>query len=134
MNRSKKSAYAVGYGKPPESTRFKPGQSGNAKGRPKGAKNLSSILERSLREKVTVTENGKRRTISKAEAVTKRLIADSLSGKVASTRTLMSLLPPQDDDDQTPDTNQAVESERDLEILKAFLARQGLTGKEEKDD
>ena len=32
-------SYAVGHGKPPEATRFKPGQSGNPKGRPKGKKN-----------------------------------------------------------------------------------------------
>lgn len=32
------SDYEVGYGKPPQQTRFKPGQSGNPRGRPKGAK------------------------------------------------------------------------------------------------
>jgi hypothetical protein len=32
----------VGYGRPPLATRFRPGQSGNPRGRPKGARNLSS--------------------------------------------------------------------------------------------
>lgn len=36
--------YDVGYGKPPVATRFKQGQSGNPKGRPKGAKNKRSAL------------------------------------------------------------------------------------------
>lgn len=31
--------YAVGYGKPRADPRFKPGRSGNPKGRPKGSKN-----------------------------------------------------------------------------------------------
>ena len=31
--------YEVGYGKPPEASRFKPGRSGNPKGRPRGSKN-----------------------------------------------------------------------------------------------
>ena len=35
-------AYAVGYGKPPAHSRFTPGQSGNPKGRPKGARNRAA--------------------------------------------------------------------------------------------
>ena len=36
--------YEVGYKKPPIHTRFKPGVSGNPKGRPKGTKNLATDL------------------------------------------------------------------------------------------
>ena len=49
----------VGYGKPTKKTRFKKGQSGNPKGRPKGAKNLASIVAQVCRERVRVKgENG----------------------------------------------------------------------------
>lgn len=34
----------IGYCQPPAKYRFKPGQSGNPNGRPKGSKNLSSIV------------------------------------------------------------------------------------------
>jgi hypothetical protein len=51
--------YEVGYGKPPKHTRFKPGQSGNPKGRRKGAQSLRSILEEELRRPVTIMEGGK---------------------------------------------------------------------------
>ncbi len=37
--------YEVGYGKPPAASRFKKGQSGNPKGRPKVTKNVSNMLE-----------------------------------------------------------------------------------------
>jgi hypothetical protein len=36
--------YEVGYGKPPKHTQFQKGASGNAKGRLKGTKNLSTDL------------------------------------------------------------------------------------------
>ena len=36
--------YKVGYKKPPLHSRFKKGQSGNPRGRPRGAKNFSSVL------------------------------------------------------------------------------------------
>ena len=42
--------YAVGYGKPPKHTRFKKGRSGNPRGRPRGAKNLSTLLFGALNE------------------------------------------------------------------------------------
>ena len=51
--------YAANYRKPPLHTRFKKGQSGNPRGRP--AQNLPALLAAALNEKVTVTENGKRR-------------------------------------------------------------------------
>ena len=59
--------YAANYRKPPVHTRFKKGQSGNSRCRP--AKNLPALLAAALNEKVTVTENGKRRQVTKREAV-----------------------------------------------------------------
>jgi len=63
--------YEVGYGKPPRHTRFKKGQSGNPRGRPCGSKNLSSLLSEALNEPVIVAENGRRRKISKRQAIIK---------------------------------------------------------------
>jgi len=40
--------YEVGYGRPPKATRFKPGCSGNPKGRPKGSKAPKTLLEEAL--------------------------------------------------------------------------------------
>ena len=42
----------VGYRKPPMHTRFKPGQFGNPRGRPKGTKNLKTDLQEELGEKM----------------------------------------------------------------------------------
>lgn len=70
----------VGYKKPPEATRFKPGESGNPKGRPKGAKNFATAIEEELKARITINENGKRRKISKREAIAKQLVNKAASG------------------------------------------------------
>ena len=56
---------AVGYGKPPRHSRFKPGRSGNPRGRPKGAVSCKTVVERVALLDYEVVENGKpqRRTI-----------------------------------------------------------------------
>ena len=57
----------VGYRRPPIVTRFRPGQSGNPRGRPRGARSVSTVIAAALSERVAVTENGQRRHISKLE-------------------------------------------------------------------
>src|SRR3954468_21576956 len=67
-------AYEVGYGRPPRRTRFEKGQSGNPRGRPPGAKSLKALLSEALDQSVTVTENGKRRKVTKREAIITQLV------------------------------------------------------------
>lgn len=75
-----RSEYDVGYGKPPKHTRFKPGKSGNPKGRPKGRANFQSLLGEALFKKVTVSDGRQIREISRVEAVLTALIAKALKG------------------------------------------------------
>lgn len=55
----------VGRGNPPKHTRFQKGVSGNKNGRPKGSKNLSTLLMEAARDQVTATIDGKQRKITK---------------------------------------------------------------------
>jgi hypothetical protein len=57
----------VGYGRPPKDTRFKPGESGNPGGRPKGSKNLATLVRKHLQSMLTVRENGRERRMSKLD-------------------------------------------------------------------
>jgi hypothetical protein len=72
--------YEVGFGKPPQQSRFRKGVSGNPQGRPKGTLNKKTILSRTLREKVVITENGKRKRITKREALYKQIVNKGVSG------------------------------------------------------
>jgi hypothetical protein len=68
-NSRKNNDYAVGKGRPPQSTRFKPGQSGNPKARPKGSKNIMSYLLEDLSRKIEIKQHGRFRKVSKREAM-----------------------------------------------------------------
>ena len=84
--------YSVGYGKPPKHARFKPGQSGNPKGRPKGTRNLATDLNEELAEKIIVTEGGRSLKISKQRAMIKSLLAKALKGDTRAASVLLKLL------------------------------------------
>jgi len=71
--------YEVGYRKPPLHSRFPKGKSGNPSGRPR-KKTLAEVVDAALHEPVVVTENGKRKTITKLEAMTKQLVNKGASG------------------------------------------------------
>lgn len=66
---AKKADYEVGYKRPPAQTRFKPGQSGNPKGRPKGTPNHRTTVNKVMNEKVSIREGDKIRRVNKFEAV-----------------------------------------------------------------
>lgn len=70
----------VGYGKPPRTHQFKPGQSGNPKGRPRDAKNEAAILRALLNRKIDVREGGRVRKITVLEAILLRFTEDALKG------------------------------------------------------
>ena len=72
--------YDVGYGKPPKHTRYKKGQSGNPKGRPKGTKNFSTDLRDMLEKPVSLREGAKTVTVSTQMAALLRLREKALRG------------------------------------------------------
>jgi Family of unknown function (DUF5681) len=111
----------VGYGSPPTATQFRPGVSGNPRGRPKGSSNLATDLAAELGETVTVQEDGHRRRVSKQRALIKSLMRNALKGEVRSSAALLTLYarvitePPEDESAPIDD--------EERKILRRFLPR-----------
>ena len=118
---------AVGYGQPPKETRFQPGQSGNPRGRPKGSKNLKTIVEVVLNEKVEVTESGRRRKVTKLELVIRQLVNKAAGGEIKNTALLLKVLVigmSANDDKPTEQIFGGIEDEQLLaELLQAHGAK-----------
>lgn len=83
--------YKVGYGKPPETSRFQKGQSGNPSGRPRGSKNTALAIHRVLNRTVQATVDGKRRNVPLSEAVAMSLSQRALSGDQRAAVSLLKL-------------------------------------------
>jgi len=74
----------VGYRRPPVNRQFKPGQSGNPRGRPKGRKNLTTTVVDALNKKITVRDKNGVRTISKFDAMVEVQVNKAVSGNSSS--------------------------------------------------
>jgi len=85
--------YVVGYGRPPIHTRFKPGQSGNPAGRPKGAKNFATEIAAELKEEILVKEAGVTKRLSKRRAMVKRQAERALQGDTRAFSCLVAMSP-----------------------------------------
>jgi len=91
--------YEVGYGKPPKNTRFKPGQSGNPRGRPKGIPNrplpierLKSIVRREAYRKIKVKDGDRQVTMTMADAVIRSVVLAAAKGNARSQKHMTEML------------------------------------------
>jgi Family of unknown function (DUF5681) len=82
----------IGYGNPPKHSRFKPGISGNPKGRPKVPRSLGSAVDAFLSEKITVTEQGRIQKFAKRDVIAKQLVNKAAGGDLAAIRFLTQVL------------------------------------------
>ncbi len=113
--------YEVGYGKPPVRSRFKKGQSGNPRG-PRG-KNLPALLVAALDEPVFVTANGRRRKITKREAVVAQLVNKSADADLRATKMLIDMLKDIEKKAGTAPPPEAPLTPADEEVIEEFVAR-----------
>lgn len=118
-----KGPFEVGFGKPPRSMRFKPGQSGNPNGRPRGAKNFAVAIEQELVTRVTVTENGRRRRISKREVIAKHLVNKAASGDLKAIPLLLNEARAHQSNLADAGLDQVLDTPEDRKVLDGIIAR-----------
>jgi hypothetical protein len=113
-------ADTVGYKRPPREHQFRPGQSGNPSGRPKGARNFKSELREELSELVTVRDGDREIEVSKQRALIKSLVAAAIDGNQRAAASVLAMcvrmLTDAEDDE-------AIESVEDRDIVEAFTKR-----------
>ena len=114
---------AVGYGRPPADKRFKPGQSGNPKGRPQGRENIATTINRILHEKIRIREGTRVRTTSKMAAAIEVTVNKALSGDQRALWKLMELAVKYKILDSSPEERLHAEAESAAEFIRRELDR-----------
>lgn len=112
---------AIGYKRPPLDSQFKPGQSGNRKGRPKGRANMADAMRQSVNEPVTVIINSKKHTMPSAEAMLRKTLANALKSDSRSIDDIFHIL------EMTGRTADISETERDrrrITLPRSFSAEE----------
>lgn len=122
---SDKDDVEVGYGRPPKRTQFKKGQSGNPKGRPKGARSLKTIVEQQLNEVVSYKENGRSTKATSLELMVRQLRQKAMAGNVQAwdriSRLILQHLEPQDEHGVDEKLTPREIDERDKALLADLL-------------
>lgn len=112
----------VGYGRPPKHSRFQPGQSGNARGRPRGTKNLATDLREELAERIPIREGERSLKVSKQRALLKAMMAKALKGDARSAAILLGLMAKILEPAEAAGDADALDA-NDAAILENFLSR-----------
>ncbi len=113
--------YELGYMKPPKSGQFKPGQSGNPKGRPSGSKNIYKLLDDIVNEKIQMTKNGKPVKISKKQAMLLQATNKAVQGDLKALQTLLPVIAEADNKNEELAKAATAIRQDDIEILKQYL-------------
>lgn len=121
--------YDVGRNKPPKEHQFKPGNNANPKGRPKGSKNLATILKEKLDKTLRVNWQGKSQKMSVGEVGLTRLVTKfAETGDPKLLLAIDKILPassPQPDNDTPPDLREQASNEAILKFVQAMMRNGG---------
>jgi Family of unknown function (DUF5681) len=122
---SSDAGYAVGYGRPPTHTRFKPGQSGNPRGRRKGLRNVRTVLEETLNQRITVRDGNGTRSLTKLDGVILTMVNGALKGNSKDLAAFITLIRSLGLTDETPEAPKSEPVTADDEaVIADYFQRQ----------
>jgi hypothetical protein len=121
---SERGTYTIGYCRPPVHSRFKPGQSGNPKGRAKGSQNLRTILKQVSNEQMLIREGDRPRRMSKMEALVRTTYARPFKGDPKALSSLIMLWRQIGLTESDETTTELLQGPEYAAIVADFLARQ----------
>jgi hypothetical protein len=116
---------AIGYGRPPAHTRFKPGQSGNPKGRRKGQRNVRTVVDDALNQRIKIREGDRSRSVTKLDAVIMTMVNAALKGDAKAQASLITMMRSLGMIGEAPEVADAQSfTANDEAVLADFLRRQ----------
>jgi hypothetical protein len=113
--------YEVGYARPPVSRRYKAGDVGNPKGRPKKKKTVGQIIDDAMMMRIKVEENGRSRTMTAQELIIFNLVRLAARSDLRAIRALFALRDHYHDSSDTTLNPSDLEAE-DRKIIEEHLA------------
>jgi hypothetical protein len=125
------STYPIGYCRAPKEGKFPPGKSGNAKGRPKGAKSLKTIYREAFEKKLSVKIDGKIKTMTPKEVAMHQQAKKAMAGDPKAMALMMHF------EQQYAPPDETVTSEdvaMDLTVIENLLALHATLAEESNDD
>lgn len=125
---------SAGYCRPPEHSRFQKGKSGNSRGRPPAALNMSTLLKHILRQRVVVTENGKRKTCTQLEVSLQQVANKAASGDLKALQLLARLVGSAEEREISIASPTAEIDEADEMVILEILKRVESINKGDKED
>ena len=125
--------YEIGYCKPPKHSRFKPGQSGNPQGRPRGQRNFGTAVRDAANRKITMREGERTRNVSKMDGIIEVTLNKALQGdfKAVAAFIQFARCAGLTDEKVEPSSTKSI-SEEDEAIVDGYLERHGLNPHKER--
>jgi hypothetical protein len=124
-SQSANDAYPIGYCQPPLHTRFKPGESGNHKGRPTRQRNVRTVLEETLNQRITVRDGNGTRSLTKLDGVILTMVNGALKGNPKDLAAFITLIRSLGLTDETPEAPKSEPVTADDEaVIADYFQRQ----------